>query len=55
MKICPILLAGATGTMAGETGCVKERCEWWTYSPKSEYAQCAVMSLLRFLEEIAQE
>lgn len=55
MKICPILLAGAMGTVAGETGCIKERCEWWAYSPEVEYAQCAVMSLLRLLEGIARK
>ena len=47
MKRCPILLAGAMGTMAGETTCIKEACEWWV----DEESKCVAKSLLSLLEE----
>ncbi len=49
MKRCPILLAGAMGSLAGETGCIKENCELWIE------ARCVFKGILLHLEEIAKK
>ncbi len=48
MKRCPILLAGAMGTMVGETDCIKENCELWIEE------RCVFKGILLLLEEIAK-